>query len=174
MNVDNIKPSREPRPGESHFKLQAELSRIMKEKREKSIAQRLQEEKEQNLSSKQMESEDEEEFDDLSDDEEPHEKAEELAEEDGDDLKEPIDNNDEENMEQEGEEESENSEEDESDDADIELDINAIQKPRKRILIAMDDDSDTENPTKCNILMFFLIYRSFFWSHLSLSFSSNY
>lgn len=161
MNVDNMKPTREPRPGESHFKLQAELSRIMKEKREKSIAQRLQEEKEQNLSCKQMEIEDEEEFDDLSDGEksstEPNENAEELEEDDGDELNELIDNNDEENMEAEGQEDSENSDEDESDEADIEVDINAVHNPRKRILIAMDDDSDAENPAKCNILFSYFL-----------------
>ncbi|XP_055305136.1 claspin [Sitodiplosis mosellana] len=146
VNVDNMKTTRERRPGESHFKLRAELGRKIKENREKLIAQRLQEEKEQELSCKQMESEDGEELDDLSDSEmdctEPTEQIKELDEEE---MEQAIDENNEENIESESD--SENNDDGESEIADIELDANAVQKPRKRILTAMDDDSDTENPT---------------------------
>lgn len=148
VNVDNIKPTREPRPGESLFKLRAELGKKIKENREKLIAQRLQEEKEQELSKKQMESEDDdEEFDDLSDNEKdtyvPDEEINEL------DQEQPAmdETNDvDECMEGEDIENSEDSEIE-----DVEIDTDTAKKTRKRILIAMDDDdSDTEIPTNCN------------------------
>lgn len=139
VNVDNnIMPKREPRPGESLFKLRAELGKKIKENREKLIAQRLQEEKEQELTSKQMESEDEEqEFDVLDDDEAFTEPEEEMEQ--------PVDEN------MESENDMEDSDDGESETANLEIDVNAVQKPRKRILSTMDDDSDNENPTDCNI-----------------------
>lgn len=141
VNVDNMMPKREPRPGESLFKLRAELGKKIKENREKLIAQRLQEEKEQELTSKQMESEDDEEEFDLSDDEKACTEPEEQMEQ-------PVDEN------MESENDMEDSDDDESENADLEIDVNTTQKPRKRILALMDEDSDNENPTDCNIRTF--------------------
>lgn len=147
MNVDDHKPKRDSKPGENLFKLRAELGMKIKENREKQIAQRLHEEKEQEINRKLMDSDDELE---LSGDEKDCAEAEEMEVDEEENVTNEVDENgeNEENEEQDENDEEpaeSNDESEKSDESDSEtLDTNDIGKPRKRIL-AMDDDSDEEN-----------------------------
>lgn len=166
MNVDDIKPKKDPRPGESLFKLRNALGVKIKENREKLIAQRLQEEKkEEELNRKILDSEDEE-FDEFSDPlkvctepvesligeekEEEKEEGERQGQEEGEEITAQEQDvisekaNHDENMSSEGS--SSNSDSEEDLDFDLCPDTNDIRKHRKRILVnEMDDDSDNEN-----------------------------
>lgn len=117
----------------------------IKENREKMIAQRLKEEKEQEIARKQMESEDENEdssIDEFSDGEKNfsgvisdqenktnQENNEEKTEEETKNDNEDVDDDD------------ENEDSDHNDSESSDIDHNGIHKPRKRI-IAMDDSDD--------------------------------
>lgn len=143
------KPKKEAKPGEGLFKLRTELGQKIKENREKLIAQRLQEEKDQRA---EMESED----DEICDEEE--EEGEELAEKECaaasemmdleavDDEETPELNESDPNEEVSEDEDDEDgkSSESESEAANVDLDVTEVVKPRKRI-VTLDDDSDDEN-----------------------------
>lgn len=153
--MDDKKSNRESKPGEGLFKLRSELSIKIKENREKIIAQRLQEEKEQELARKQMESEDEE-FDHSSDSDHSYPEAamnqENVASKKEDEIRtaEDIQKNTEDI---ESENESEHSEENEFESSDVDLEPNEIQKSRKRIITVDDSDDDTiqQIPTNSEI-----------------------
>lgn len=142
VTMDDKKPIREPKPGESLFKLRTELGLKIKENREKILAQRLQEEKEKELSRKQMESGDDEFDEELSDCEksctEAETSIEKISEED---MEQYL--NDDENVRSESEGESDDD--NRSEVLDINVEINGILKTRKRILTEIDDDSDIDD-----------------------------
>lgn len=145
VSLDDKKSSKELRPGESLLKLRSELGMKIKENREKIIAQRLKEEKEQEIARKQIESEDEnEDFDDVSDSEKSFAEAmsdqENITnEENNEERTEEETKNDNEGIDDKNE--KENSDQNESESSDVDLESNVIQKSRKRI-VAMDDSDD--------------------------------
>lgn len=146
--ADDKKSTREPKPGESLFKLRTELGLKIKENREKMIAQRLQEEKEKLLAYKQMESEDEDEDED--EDKEIHEEESNDGKNCEEELTHPLEISTEELNEEINDEniESESNEgsdyDNDSDVSDVDFKAKDTTQPRKRILTTLDDDSDNE------------------------------
>lgn len=143
MNLSD-KVKRDPKPGESLFKLRHELGMKIKENRDKIIAQRLKEIEEEKLKKKQMELED----DELE--EAQSECGENDADDDDDEIDalneeviEPKEANGDENIESndENDDDKSSSESEAEDLGEITIDA---QKARKRI-VAMDDDSDDDS-----------------------------
>lgn len=142
-------PKKEPKPGESYLKLKSALSRKINEKRREAVYKRLEEEKKQ----KEKESDEEEvlsdEFEEYSDCEMATENTGEN--ENGESVAAQNDNDDEKDLALSGSEnEASKNECSESEISDNESELCNVEpsmgtKERRRILVALDDDSDNGN-----------------------------
>lgn len=151
LETHKLVSTKEPKPGESYLKLKSELSRKINEKRREAVYKRLEEEKKQ----KQTEI-DEEEEEALSDEFEEYSDCEMATEntvdnENGESLPAQNDNNEELDLVLSGSEnEAPENESSESEISDNESELCNIEpstgtKERRRILTAVDDDSDNGN-----------------------------
>lgn len=155
VNLDE-KRKREPKPGESLFKLRSELSQKIKENRVKLIAQRLEEEKQQ----KKLDSEEEE----LGEEEQDQEQEQEMSENEKEtetpneidqlmDLEAVEEEQSEQNSDSDQNDGNSDNECENSDHSDAEatnsLDVTEVSK-RRRILVMDDSDDETTEPSPIN------------------------
>lgn len=140
LNTDDHKLKKEPKPGESYFKLKSELSRKINEKRREAVYKRLEEEQKHTQANDEDDEELDDEFEEYSDcgleDDECEEK--EVCEMDATETENA-------NMAVDDASGSEN-EANESDssvsDEEIELETQNGTTKRRRIVTAFNDDSD--------------------------------
>lgn len=169
MTMEDKNSKKEPKPGESYFKLKSELGRKIEERRREAIAKRLQEEEK----AKKLDEKDDEEYELGSSDEETDSKKP-LTKIDGDTEEMVLDESDGEDGENNGDEagdETENEEEnavekdsdnDENDSSEEDSDgdgeelnedlVPGSTQPRRRIITM--DDSDDDGKLRLNSSLF--------------------